>query len=70
MVSQLELHPLEAAPQHATRDEEIPALAFTVEKASGGKCRRCWLYSQELETDPVHPELCPRCVGALLQAGV
>jgi isoleucyl-tRNA synthetase len=65
MVSQLELHPLEAAPQHAARDEDIPGLAFTVEKASGGKCRRCWLYSQELGTAPAHPELCPRCAGVL-----
>jgi isoleucyl-tRNA synthetase len=65
IVSQLELHPLDAAPQEATQDEEIPGLAFTVEKASGDKCRRCWLYSQELGRDPAHPELCPRCAGAL-----
>jgi len=65
MVSQLELHPLEEAPHHAARDEDIPGLAFIVEKASGGKCRRCWLYSRELGTVPAHPELCPRCAGVL-----
>jgi isoleucyl-tRNA synthetase len=65
MVSQLELHPLDAALHDAIRDEDVPGLAFTVEKASGGKCRRCWLYSQELGTLPAHPELCPRCAKAL-----
>jgi len=69
MVSQLELHPLEEAPRHAARDEAVPGLVFTVEKASGGKCLRCWLYSRELGTDPAHPELCPRCAG-VLQAAV
>jgi len=65
MVSQLELHPLEAAPHDAVRDEDMPGLAFTVGKASGDKCRRCWLYSRELGTAPAHPELCPRCAGVL-----
>jgi isoleucyl-tRNA synthetase len=65
MVSQLELHPLSAAPQDAARDAELPDLAFVVEKASGGKCRRCWLYSQQLGTAPAHPELCPRCAAVL-----
>jgi len=65
MVSQLELHPLDAAPHNAAQDAEIPGLAFTVEKAPGGKCQRCWLYSQELGAAPAHPELCPRCADAL-----
>ena len=65
MVSQLELHSLDAAAQHAVRDEEVPGLAFTAEKAPGGKCRRCWLYSRELGADQAHPQLCPRCAGIL-----
>ncbi|MDR2696784.1 MAG: isoleucine--tRNA ligase [Deltaproteobacteria bacterium] len=69
MVSQLELHPLDAAPRHAAQDGDIPGLAFTVEKASGGKCRRCWLYSRQLGTDQAHPELCPRCAGVLQSRG-
>jgi isoleucyl-tRNA synthetase len=70
MVSQLELHPPDAAPQNAVRDEEIHDLAFTVERASGGKCQRCWLYSQQLGTAAAHPELCPRCTGVLQAQGV
>ena len=65
MVSQLELYLLDAAPQNAARDEEVHDMAFTVEKAFGGKCQRCWLYSQELGTLADHPELCPRCTGVL-----
>jgi len=33
-----------------------------VQKATGKKCIRCWRYYEEVEIDPVHAELCPRCV--------
>ena len=65
MVSQLEMLPLESAPAGAMQDEAVPGLAFVIEKAPGGKCQRCWLYSLELGTDPAHPELCPRCSRVL-----
>ncbi|MDE6785002.1 MAG: class I tRNA ligase family protein, partial [Ruminococcus sp.] len=34
---------------------------FTVEKAAGGKCERCWCYSDYVGTDCNHPTLCRRC---------
>ncbi|MGN0641662.1 MAG: isoleucine--tRNA ligase [Huintestinicola sp.] len=36
-------------------------LSFTVEKASGGKCERCWCYSDYVGTNAEHPTLCERC---------
>jgi isoleucyl-tRNA synthetase len=40
---------------------------FSVEvaRAPGEKCERCWMYSEELGTDPKHPTLCPKCTAAL-----
>lgn len=73
IVSQLELAPLDAAPDTAFTDEEAAGLAIGVEKARGEKCERCWIYSTELGSDPAHPTLCPRCAAVLrefsLQAG-
>ncbi|MBQ8569661.1 MAG: isoleucine--tRNA ligase [Oscillospiraceae bacterium] len=37
------------------------ALSFTVLKASGEKCERCWMYSETVGTDSDHPTLCARC---------
>ncbi|WP_374289990.1 isoleucine--tRNA ligase [Desulfovibrio desulfuricans] len=65
IVSQIELQPLENAPQDAYRDEEIAGLAIGVEKAHGEKCERCWIYSTELGTDAAHPTLCPRCAAVI-----
>ncbi len=36
-------------------------LAFSVEKASGEKCERCWMYSDTVGTVAEHPTLCARC---------
>lgn len=36
-------------------------LSFSVEKASGGKCERCWMYSDTVGADADHPTLCARC---------
>lgn len=36
-------------------------LTFTVEKAPGGKCERCWCYSEYVGTNGVYPTLCRRC---------
>ena len=65
LVSQLVLAPLDAAPETAVRDAEVPGLALLVEKAQGEKCERCWIYSTELGGDAAHPTLCPRCAAVL-----
>jgi len=41
-------------------------LTVTVERAGGGKCERCWTYSEKVGKLPVHPGVCERC-GAILE---
>ena len=65
LVSQLVLASLNAAPETAVRDAEVPGIALLVEKAQGEKCERCWIYSTELGGDAAHPTLCPRCAAVL-----
>ena len=43
----------------------INCLAVSVAKAVGEKCERCWIYSDELGSDPEHPTLCPRCAAVM-----
>ncbi|AKU92827.1 isoleucine--tRNA ligase [Vulgatibacter incomptus] len=45
--------------------EEVPGLTVAVEPARGEKCVRCWTFSEDLGTDPRHPQLCPRCTAAV-----
>jgi len=40
-------------------------VAILVEKAKGGKCQRCWNYSEQVGCDNDHPTLCERCVKAI-----
>jgi isoleucyl-tRNA synthetase len=39
--------------------------AVEVARAPGGKCARCWIFSEEIGKDPAHPTLCPKCAAAL-----
>ena len=40
---------------------ETTGLGFTVKKASGKKCERCWIYSDTVGECSEHPTLCERC---------
>ncbi|MCM1524711.1 MAG: isoleucine--tRNA ligase [Ruminococcus sp.] len=40
-------------------------LSFTVEKADGGKCERCWSYSGSVGQCADHPSLCARCAAQI-----
>ena len=40
-------------------------LAVKVEPASGKKCLRCWMYTEDVGSDPDHPDLCARCAAIL-----
>ena len=64
IVSQLDLADLKDAPVDAVLGE-TPGLAVEVRKAGGAKCERCWVYSEELGTDPDYPSLCPRCSAVM-----
>ena len=33
---------------------------YTVERAAGEKCERCWAYRSDIGADPAHPALCAR----------
>lgn len=63
----LHLAPLAEAPADLA-SLDLPdggKLAVSVTKAAGEKCERCWIYSDELGSDPEHPTLCPRCAAVM-----
>lgn len=41
-------------------------VSVTVEHASGQKCARCWVFTSSVGKNPEHPNLCHRCVEAVL----
>jgi isoleucyl-tRNA synthetase len=45
--------------------EEIKGLSIGVEKASGAKCERCWIYSDAVGANAEHPTVCDRCLTNL-----
>ena len=46
---------------------EATGLGFTVKKATGEKCERCWTYSDTVGTDSKHPTLCSRCANTVTE---
>ncbi len=40
-------------------------ITVTVEKASGEKCERCWVYSDTVGKSEAHPTLCARCASVV-----
>jgi isoleucyl-tRNA synthetase len=63
IVSQVEVTS-SPAPADAAQGE-VAGLAVAVGKARGEKCLRCWIYDENLGTDPDHPQTCPRCTKVL-----
>ena len=43
-------------------------LSFSVEKADGAKCERCWCYSETVGENSEHPTLCKRCAEQVSKA--
>jgi isoleucyl-tRNA synthetase len=68
IVSQVEIEPYSAG---ETGESSLPGLKIRIERASGGKCARCWNYSEQVGKDEVYPEVCERCLAALheIEAG-
>jgi isoleucyl-tRNA synthetase len=64
IVSQLQLVP-ENEISSPYKSEEIKGLTVGVEKARGGKCERCWIYSESVGADKQHPAVCNRCLTNL-----
>ncbi|HZV80831.1 MAG TPA: class I tRNA ligase family protein, partial [Geobacteraceae bacterium] len=46
--------------------ESVAGLRIAVDAAPGGKCERCWCYSEELGTNGEHPAICPKCTAAVV----
>lgn len=46
----------------------LPELRVAVEAARGGKCERCWTYSEVVGSDAAHPGLCGRCLPVVTGA--
>ena len=49
----------------AYKSDVIEGMTIGVSKAEGGKCQRCWNYSSTVGKDPVHVDICGRCVQNL-----
>jgi isoleucyl-tRNA synthetase len=51
----------------ALADSQLyPGLRFGVRKAEGTPCPRCWQVCAKPANHPQHPDLCPRCLEAVL----
>ncbi|HET9177214.1 MAG TPA: isoleucine--tRNA ligase [Terriglobia bacterium] len=61
IVSQVQLEPYTSS----AAESSVPGLKIRIERASGGKCARCWNYSEQVGKDDVYPEVCERCLAAL-----
>lgn len=46
---------------------DTTGLGFTVKKAEGEKCERCWIYSDEVGCSHDHPTLCKHCAETVSQ---
>lgn len=62
ITSQVELMPIENAPEDALTGEVV---SVKIETASGQKCERCWVYSDTVGSTKKHPTLCKRCVSVI-----
>ena len=59
IVSQLVLS--EISDDSFVAGEEFKEIKIKVEHADGEKCVRCWKYSDEIGSDEIHKDVCPRC---------
>jgi isoleucyl-tRNA synthetase len=65
IVSHVHVEDAAQAPADAWKDETYPGLSVTVRPASGHKCARCWKYTEDVGSDPAHPDVCGRCAKVL-----
>ena len=43
----------------------VEGLGIAVAHAEGGKCERCWKYSESVGAHAEHPTLCARCASVV-----
>lgn len=46
-----------------TQATEIEGLYISVSATDAPKCERCWHYSDDVGSEPAHPEICGRCIS-------
>ncbi len=66
IVSEVEVHLFTTRVVDACESAEIKDLYIKVERASGGKCERCWNWSTEVGVLEDHPQICERCHNVLV----
>jgi isoleucyl-tRNA synthetase len=69
MVSKVRLMPPDATvPDGIWESDGVEGLAIEIRPATGGKCGRCWIYSDTVGTNEQYPTLCYQCI-AILEGG-
>jgi isoleucyl-tRNA synthetase len=67
ITSAARVHPVHAAPDAAVAAESgnavIAGLWISARRSHGHKCVRCWHLTDDVGSDPAHPQLCARCAG-------
>jgi isoleucyl-tRNA synthetase len=66
IVSQVELREVAEVPTQGHLLSDTSGFAVDVLKADGEKCARCWRYQTSVRANAAHPELCDRCVEAIV----
>ncbi len=61
IVSKVNLFPIEEAGELAV-DADIQGLKLTIIPSDQPKCVRCWHHCDSVGENPIHPEICSRCV--------
>lgn len=54
-----------ASGDHVYASEDVEGLKIAVSRAEGGKCERCWKYSDTVGVNKNHPGICERCAGVV-----
>jgi isoleucyl-tRNA synthetase len=57
------------AGRHPEAQSLLDGVSFRVSPSSHAKCARCWHYRADVGADPLHPEICGRCVSNLFGEG-
>jgi isoleucyl-tRNA synthetase len=61
ITSQAEVADIDARTDDSQLSED-GTFAVQVSSAPGTKCTRCWHITEDVGSDPKHPELCTRCI--------
>src|SRR6267142_1430566 len=69
IVSRVDLDRASSAASVTYEGQDIPGLVIGVDRARGEKCERCWMRSEHVGANSVHPTLCERCVPVVVGRG-